>query len=200
MTYPNGQIPPSALRPIAGGGFLLPGPAAGWNAMAAEIYARTGVKIAPNGSLSSYRDLDGQKEMKAYWCARGLCGNAADPGTSNHGKGDTVDTDDHELVEEHGAPFGFQKEWSDASWEPWHERYQPGHYDGPDPGPDYGPVRPPWWQTVGHRIRAARKRRLSKKARRRATESRERKATLHRQIQKLGDLIKRLVKRRKSAS
>ena len=79
--------------------------------------------ILPNGGYSSYRDYAGQLLMKRMWCARGNCGNAATPGTSNHGLGIAVDANNPAGVNASGAPFGFQKRWSDAAWEPWHFRW-----------------------------------------------------------------------------
>lgn len=114
MAYSNGAIPQSALRPVAGGGYLAPEAAAAWNALAAHVYRELGVKIAPNGPDSTYRSLARQQYWRDYWCSRGLCGNAAIVGTSNHGLGLAVDTDDHYLLERYGAPFGYQKAWSDA--------------------------------------------------------------------------------------
>lgn len=193
----NGQIPDSELRPIAGSGRLVPPAAAAWNAMAAHIYHETGLKIAPNGSLSSYRTYQQQVYMKSVYGS-----NAATPGTSNHGWGLAVDTDDSYYVNKYGAPFGFQKAWSDASWEPWHMKYASGHYNGKDPGPDYSskPPKPKWWKKVGNKIEQLRKRRASKKQRRKQGDpTDERKAKLHSQIQRIGDHIKKLIKRRNSA-
>ena len=196
----NGRIPESARRPIAGLGTLMPPAAAAWNAMAAHIYEETGVRIAPNGPISSYRTFEQQEDMRAYWCGRGACENAAVPGTSNHGWALAVDTDDSELVNRYGAPFGFQKGWSDAPQEPWHFKYVDGHYSGDDPGPDYldSKPKPRWFKRLGNRIDAARKRRQSKKQRRKHGDpTATRRAQLHRQIQKLGDAISRWMKRRK---
>lgn len=197
----NGRLSQSELRPIAGGGFLIPAAAAAWNAMAAHVYRETGVRIAPNGSDSSYRPLDRQVYWRNWWCNQGNCANAAVPGESNHGWAVAVDSDDAELINEYGAPFGWQKAWSDAPNEWWHFKYLAGKYTGPDPGPDYSsePPKPSWWKQVGNRIDAARKRRLSKKQRRKRTDSAERRGVLHRQIRKLGELIARLTKRRKGA-
>lgn len=133
----NGRLKDSELRPIAGGGRLTPDAAAAWNAMAQHIYARSGTKIAPNGSDSSYRPIERQEYWRRYWCNQGKCENAAQPGTSNHGWGLAVDTDDHAAINEYGAQFGWQKKWSDAAHEPWHFKYRSGIYKGPDPGPTY---------------------------------------------------------------
>ena len=196
----NGNLPASDLRPVAGGGSLAPPAAAAWNALAAHIYRELGVKIAPNGPDSTYRPYARQVYWRNYWCGRGLCGNAAIPGSSNHGWGLAVDTDDHDLVNRYGAPYGWQKAWSDAPSEPWHFRYEPGHYNGDDPGPDYRGKPPKWYRRLGNRIEQARKRRQSKRRRRRHGDpTATRRAQLHRQIQRLGRLIRRLVRRRKKA-
>lgn len=176
--------------------------------MAAEVYRETGIKIAPNGSYSTYRTVPMQVEMKAQYGA-----NAATPGTSNHGYALAVDTDDHVIVNRFGAKYGFQKIWSDASWEPWHFKYRDDlqSWDGEDPGPDYTSEQPlpKWWKVVGNRIEAARERRLSKKQRRKQLKiakknqdgeltdaQKKRMAELHRDVSKLTRLIDRLVKRR----
>ena len=189
MSYPNGGIPAENLRPIAGDGRLIPAAAAAWNAMAAHIYAKTGQKIAPKGPYSSYRTYQMQVEMKRIYGS-----NAATPGTSQHGWGLAVDTAHDAVINAYGAPFGWQKKWSDASWEPWHFSYAAGHYSGGDPGPGYD-ARPPWWKKVKGRLADARARRRDKKRRRKQTANKERRAFLHRQIQKLGRLIDRLKKR-----
>lgn len=206
MVFPNGNVPESARRPVAGGGSLVVEAAAAWNELAARIYRETGLKIAPNGSYSTYRTIPMQQEMKAQYGA-----NAATPGTSNHGYALAVDTDDHYLVNRYGAPAGFQKAWSDASWEPWHFKYRGdlATWHGEDPGPDYSdePPKPKWWKRVGNRIEQARERRLSKKQRRRQlklakkhdelTEAqKKRMAELHREVGGLTRLIDRLVRRR----
>lgn len=203
MSYSNGNVPEGARSSVAGGGSLLHVAAAAWNALAAHIYRETGLKIAPNGSYSTYRTIPMQVEMKRIYGA-----NAATPGTSNHGWAVAVDTDDHYLVNRYGAPFGYQKAWSDASWEPWHMKYADGHYSGRDPGPDYSGPKPKWWKRVGRRIEQARERRLSKKARRRQLKrakkqhaltpfEKQRMAELHHDVGRLTRLIDRLIGRRK---
>lgn len=138
----NGRLPAPALSPIAGGGKLEHKAAAGWNAMAAHIFKKTGTKIAPKGPDSSYRTYNRQVYWRNYWCGQGACENAAIPGTSNHGWGLAVDTNHSTLINQYGAQFGWQKAWSDASWEPWHFRYAPGHYSGKNPGLDYKDTDP----------------------------------------------------------
>lgn len=190
MAYPNGGIPASALRPIAGDGHLVPAAAAAWNAMANYIYERTGQKIAPKGPYSTYRTYAMQVEMKRIYGS-----NAATPGTSNHGWGLAVDTAWDALINQYGAQFGWQKAWSDASWEPWHFAYREGWYTGRDPGPDYA-SHPKWWRRVTGAIADLRVKRRDKKRRRRATDNPARKSKLHRQIQRIGDHIQRLLRRK----
>lgn len=195
----NGNLPSSELRPIAGGGYLTAEAAAGWNALAAHVYKVTGQKIAAS---EAYRDLDRQWYFwNLYQSGRGNL--AAYPGSSNHGLGKAVDLISmavRGLINAYGAPFGWAKSWSDAQSEWWHILYQPGHYSGPDPGPDYGiGSKPKWWEKVGRQIKEARQRRLGKKAKRKHAKG-DRRSKLHHQIQKLGRLLERLTKRRKDAS
>lgn len=164
MAYTNGNFPDSALRPIAGNGRLEPNAARNWNAMAAFIYEVEGHKIAPNGVDSSYRSYERQVYWRNYWCGQGNCGNAAVPGTSNHGLGLAVDTDDAAYINEHGAQFGWQKQWSDAAHEWWHFKFAAGYasYDGPDPGPDYE-LTDPVAEKLKDKIAKAKKKREKKK-------------------------------------
>lgn len=188
----NGRLSSSELRPIAGGGQLVPEAAAAWNSLANYIYERTGQKIAPKGPYSSYRTVEMQVEMKNIYGS-----NAATPGTSNHGWGLAVDTAWDAVINQYGAPFGWQKIWSDASWEPWHFKYAAGHFHGKDPGPDYT-SRPSWWKKVKGKLADARAQRLDKKRRRKSANP-QRKALLHKQIDALGRLIDRLLERIKDA-
>ncbi len=50
-----------------------------------------GVNLQPE---ECYRNYAGQVYWRNYWCARKACGNAAVPGTSNHGWGKAVDLKD----------------------------------------------------------------------------------------------------------
>lgn len=187
MAYANGRLPDSALSPIAGGGRLEHKAAAAWNALAAHIYAKTGHKIAPNGPDSSYRTYDRQVYWRNYWCGRGLCGNAAVPGTSNHGWGLAVDTDDAALINKYGAPFGWQKKWSDAAHEWWHFKYAPGHYSGDDPGPDYRATDPVVEKLKG---KISRRRKVAKKLGKQWRKIRARWAEIRRRIAKWRRRIK----------
>src|SRR5690606_23395235 len=87
----NGQLDTRTLTRVDGWALLAPATAASWaaacNEMVALGYPRPTI-TAPDGA---YRDLAGQRYWKAYWTARGLPGNAATPGHSNHGWGTAVD-------------------------------------------------------------------------------------------------------------
>lgn len=134
--YDNGQIPDSALSPIAGGE-LRDDCAAAWNAMNVEARSR-GLELRPTGSMSSYRSLAQQQYLYELYLS-GEGNLAAVPGTSNHGWGTAVDLatyDMRTMIDEIGAKYGYSKSWSDAQSEWWHIVYQAGHYSGPDPGPD----------------------------------------------------------------
>jgi len=122
MAYSNGALPDSALAPIAGGR-LRKDAALRWNAMNLRRRRQGKSTIMPNGQWSSYRNLYGQRLMRSMWCARGNCGNAAIPGTSNHGWGLAVDNNNPAGVEASGPPHGFSKRWSDAPWESWHVKW-----------------------------------------------------------------------------
>jgi len=137
MSYQNGKLPASALAPIKAGQLAVE-PAAGWNAM--NVEARSlGCELLPTGSMSSYRTYDQQVYLYQQYLNGGNL--AAVPGTSNHGTGiacDVATTEMRSTVDRIGAKYGFSKTWSDAQSEWWHLCYQPGHYSGPDPGPDGG--------------------------------------------------------------
>jgi len=132
----NGYLTDAELSPIVGGTQLANGAAAAWNAMAHYIHDRTGTWIQINGPDSGYRSYARQVYWRNYWCGRGACQNAAVPGTSNHGWGLAVDVPPYvrSLIDQYGHQFGWAKEWSDASWEPWHLKYRAGVWNGSDPG------------------------------------------------------------------
>jgi len=137
----NGYLPQSELAPIyhpTAQVYLRKDAAAAWNAFRQYCLAR-GVEMYPNGPNSAYRTWSQQVLMKRLYGR-----NAATPGTSNHGLGLAVDVATHEMrhaIDQWGAQFGWSKTWSDASWEWWHIKYQPGHYHGGDPG--IGSANPP---------------------------------------------------------
>lgn len=129
----NGSLPRSQLAPIPGG-YLRKDAAAAWNAM--YLHAkRLGVTISVNGPDSSYRTLPRQRYWKNWWCARGRCGNAAVPGTSNHGLGLAVDVPPltRRTIDRIGEAYGWAKKWSDASHEAWHIKWRPGVWKGSVP-------------------------------------------------------------------
>lgn len=132
----NGHFPESALAPIPGGR-LAKGPEAdSWNAMCAEWRRRTGRVPLPNGPASSYRTFAQQVVLRRSWCARGQCGNAATPGTSNHGLGAAVDTSpDGQRCCDTLTHYGWDKSHSDAPWESWHRHRPAAAYHGPAPTP-----------------------------------------------------------------
>lgn len=136
----NGQIPSSMLGPIPGSNAGLLKPAAmAYRAMHLASVQRLGISLVLiDGSIGRcYRSFARQVIARNFWCSLGKCGNAAIPGTSNHGLGTTVDlmtTAQRSAIDRIGAAFGYSKSWSDASWEWWHIRYQGGHYTPrPDP-------------------------------------------------------------------
>lgn len=143
----NGSLGASELAPATGGvqgsdpgcGQLANDTARRWNAMAVHIHEKTGIWIGCNGPDSMYRSYARQVYWKAYWSARGAPGNAATPGTSNHGWGRAIDNSFRLLIDNYGGPFGFRWACSDAPWESWHLKDcgPAGAYSGPDPGP-YG--------------------------------------------------------------
>lgn len=122
----NGNLAASALGSIPGGR-LEKATAASWNRLRARIGKETGVWICPTSSRTAYRTYS---EQQYFWnLYRSGRGNlAARPGTSNHGWGLAVDvatTRMAQLINRYGAPYGWQKRWSDAPSEWWHFKYAP---------------------------------------------------------------------------
>ncbi len=137
----NGNAPSSAMAPIATGikctplqGQLANQAAAGWNSMALAA----GERLPTNGCDSAYRPYERQVYWRNYWCSLGSCGNAAWPGTSNHGLGLAVDVPQfvRGYIDLHGQRFGWCKCWSDAAHEWWHVKFNPAIYARPNPGPN----------------------------------------------------------------
>jgi hypothetical protein len=131
----NGRLPDSILAPIPGGARMRKDAAAQLNTENFRLRAQGRGTVYANGSLSGYRTYAGQVLMRQQWCARGKCGNAAIPGTSNHGWGIAIDTNQAYLLDGHGGPF--DKRYSDAPWESWHRR------DGRVSQTGYTPPAPP---------------------------------------------------------
>jgi hypothetical protein len=125
----NGALLTGNLAAIPGGN-LRKDAAAAWNAMHKEIKTKTGIDIRPTGPRSSYRTLYWQKYFwNEYQAGRGNL--AAAPGTSNHGWGLAVDVATPAManaINKYGAPYGYQKKWSDASNEWWHFKFREGVY------------------------------------------------------------------------
>lgn len=118
----NGKLSTSELAPIPGGQ-LCKDAAAAWNAPGGPGDAN----LVPTGSESSYRTLDGQEKQRAFWCGQGNCGNAAVPGTSNHGLGLCVDLKEPWMrawIDEHGAEYGWKKTEAPSEW--WHVNFVGG--------------------------------------------------------------------------
>src|SRR5688500_14887267 len=133
----NGRLTSRELAPVWTGRparMRRGGCAAGMNTLNLRLYHETGVgRYQSNGPDSDYRDIAGQRRMRAYWCGVGRCGNAAVPGYSNHGWAIATDGQRWKLVQ-YGDPFGWGG-CTDAPWESWHTKWC-GGYKRPDPGPD----------------------------------------------------------------
>jgi len=83
----NGALPASVLY-TQGPSCQVYKPAAGSLVGMLGAARADGVTLAPE---QCYRDYAGQVFWRKYWCDRGLCDNAAVPGTSNHGWAKAVD-------------------------------------------------------------------------------------------------------------
>lgn len=138
QAFPNGNAPPGAMAPISTGvkctplqGQLANEAAAAWNSMSLAA----GERLPINGCDSAYRPYPRQVYWRTYWCNVGSCGNAAVPGTSNHGIGLAVDVPQYVrgYIDLHGKRFGWCKCWSDAAHEWWHVKWSSA-YHRPNPG------------------------------------------------------------------
>lgn len=137
--FTNGNAPPGAVAPINTGikctplqGQLTNPAAAGWNSMALAA----GERLPTSGCDSAFRPYHRQVYWRNYWCGLGSCGNAAVPGTSNHGLAIAVDVPQfvRGYIDLHGKRFGYCKCWSDASHEWWHVLFNASAYGRPNPG------------------------------------------------------------------
>jgi LAS superfamily LD-carboxypeptidase LdcB len=115
--------------------FLRRDAAAAWEAMRSTSMAQRGVDLYPLGGASAYRTFEQQVELKQMWTARGKPGNAATPGTSNHGWGLAVDAGSGspgvdqtmwKALREIGPNFGWSWDEGQRVGEPWHFRYVGG--------------------------------------------------------------------------
>jgi hypothetical protein len=130
MSGRNGRLPRSELAPVPGG-LLRKDAAASWNAMCAAAVKQGRPVPRPGGDDSSYRTFARQVFWRRVWTQRGVPGNAAVPGNSNHGEGIAVDvpeTGQQNTINAIGAAYGWQKRWSDAPQEPWHFKWRAGDY------------------------------------------------------------------------
>jgi len=87
--YGNGLLPKEYMRTFAGK-YGHPTLIAHLNAFVAECKAN-GINITVAAGQDIYRDHAGQVYWKNYWTRQGKPGNAATPGTSNHGWGKAAD-------------------------------------------------------------------------------------------------------------
>ena len=129
-TYPNGDVPDTALCAADVGGLqqLRCDAAVAYRLMSAAYTTQTGSTLC---LTDTYRSHHGQEQL--YKTKPGL---AAVPGTSNHGWGVAIDmcggverfdTAEHAWMVEHGPTYG----WTHPSWaaaggtrpEPWHFEY-----------------------------------------------------------------------------
>lgn len=136
----NGVFPRGSLTPIPGG-FLAKGEVAqSWLAMYKAARAG-GVTLRPAGSDSSARSVDRQRFWRAFWCSRGHCEKAADPGTSNHGWAKAVDvfnannpsSKESQWLRAHAHEFGWTNDEGAGVGEPWHWGYVGGFKPKPSP-------------------------------------------------------------------
>lgn len=91
--------------------------------------------------VSAYRSYDRQVQVRADWCNRGACSNAAKPGTSNHGWGKAIDF----------RNFGGLKQYSHPNFK-WMQKNGPrfGFHHPPNMGPNgRGPYEPWHWEYRG---------------------------------------------------
>lgn len=126
----NGYLPMSDLAKAGNGYYLRKDAARAWHAFQYEVHWREGDTVSLN---AGYRTYSRQVYWRNWWCNQGKCGNAAIPGTSNHGWGLAIDLMTpwgRAMVDKYGAKYGFSKAWSDASHEWWHIKWRPGVWDG----------------------------------------------------------------------
>lgn len=127
----NGVFSTGNTDPIAGGR-LWTEAAGAWNAMRVAAIA-DGIEpgeFMPTGPASSARSIVQQRVLRAEWCARGQCGKAAVPGTSNHGWGIAVDVVSRRAaawIMRHGQRYGWSWDEGRRVGEWWHFRYVGGY-------------------------------------------------------------------------
>jgi lysozyme len=161
----NGRLPKKDLAQVYHPEltlYLRKDAAASFNTMNL-VARRLRVPLYATGPISAYRSYAQQVEAKRLYGS-----NAATPGTSNHGLGLAIDIPgaaQQAMINRIGAKFGWQKKWSDASWEPWHFKWREGvWFNRPDPGVSYkypimrlgsgGPGQKPRVRKIQRRLRA----------------------------------------------
>ena len=137
--YSNGKIPLAALTKVDYPGiqldvfpnslanlYLQPSAAVAMLAMMKEYNRQTGGYLHPN---EGYRTYEGQVYWKNYWTSQGKPGNAATPGTSNHGWGQAVDFNLTSAQSSWLATYASRYGYSRSSSEAWHYDFS-GSYGG----------------------------------------------------------------------
>jgi zinc D-Ala-D-Ala carboxypeptidase len=129
-SYPNGNLPASALCPLwmAPGEFATPNAAVAFNAMSQRFAVDFGRPICVTDSYRSFTDQVVVKATRGWW--------AAPPGMSNHGFGKALDlcggiesfgTIEHLWMKQNAPLYGwFHPSWAAADGrkpEPWHWEY-----------------------------------------------------------------------------
>lgn len=132
--WDNGFIPIELLQPIpwAPEHYLRADAVDALVALNQEFRAEFGRDIAIS---DAYRDYAGQVYQRQRWCSLGKCGNAAEPGTSNHGWALAADfgggiasfgTAQYSWMKEHAPSYG----WKHPAWaEPGGAHPEPWHWD-----------------------------------------------------------------------
>lgn len=89
--YGNGLVPQSVMKQFRNTGKYGVPQFIDQLEAAFQEAARAGIALSIAPVQDIFRDIDGQRYWKNYWTARGLPGNAAAVGTSNHGLGIAAD-------------------------------------------------------------------------------------------------------------
>ena len=119
--YDNGRIPEGALVSLGSGGHRLWGPAAEAFRQMSAAAAGSGIRLEITGSYRTYDQQVDVARRKGLYRNGGL---AAEPGTSTHGWGLSIDVNATgpalSWLRRYGAQFGFVE---DVAREPWHWTY-----------------------------------------------------------------------------
>ena len=138
--YSNGNIPLGALTQVSypglqldvfpgslSGLYLKPDAASAMLSLLREYNRQTGGYLHPN---EGYRTYAGQVYWKDYWTRQGKPGNAATPGTSNHGWAQAVDFNlnsaESSWLGSNASRYGYRR----SSTESWHFDYVGGGAGG----------------------------------------------------------------------